>query len=359
MNAERYHLYEKHMISCMGDSAHDAGHVRRVLHAAVMMARSTPEANMDVVIAAALLHDIGREEQFRTGENHALVGERRAYAFLMEHGESEAFARHVADCIRTHRFRSDDPPASAEAKILYDADKLDVCGAVGVARTLMYQGHTDQPIYSVAQDGTVLPGDEKAYSFYREYRHKLQNISSRFITPEGRRMARRRAENASPFNESLRAEVAAGESGSAWRLLTREASARQRRVFNISMMLVGDSEKVSRAALGEAVMRGLAEQPQNAAERAVADAYQLDDMGALGVAQRLMELGRERRPLSVLLEEERKTPDFYTAQARGIAAAREPAAREFIEAIRKELDECREDGEQILKEYLDARTENR
>jgi len=40
-------------------------------------------------------------------------------------GFSEDFAAHVRACIRTHRFRRNDPPASIEAKILFDADKLD------------------------------------------------------------------------------------------------------------------------------------------------------------------------------------------------------------------------------------------
>lgn len=352
MNAERYHLYEKYMLSCMGDSAHDAGHVRRVLHAALMMARGAENVHMDVLIAAALLHDVGRAEQLRTGENHALIGERKAYAFLLEQGEDERFARHAADCIRTHRFRSDDPPVSIEAKLLYDADKLDVCGALGVARTLLYAGHTGHPIYSVSADGAVLSGDEKTPSFFSEYHHKLQSIASRFLTGEGRRMARRRSEHAARFYESLRAETAAGESGAAWRLLPAGTDARHRRVFNLAMMLAGDSEKISRAALSGAVLQGLTGEPQNAAERAVYDAFRLDDLGALGVAQYLMELGRTRQPMAALLETEWKTPEFCTAQARGIAASRETAAQALIEALRTELCECREDGERILKEHI-------
>lgn len=48
----------------------------------------------------------------------------------------------------THRFRKNRPPESPEAKILFDADKLDVTGAMGVARTLVYQGTMAQPLYS-------------------------------------------------------------------------------------------------------------------------------------------------------------------------------------------------------------------
>lgn len=35
-------------------------------------------------------------------------------------------------------YRKSNPPQSIEAKILFDADKLDAAGAMGIARTLIY-----------------------------------------------------------------------------------------------------------------------------------------------------------------------------------------------------------------------------
>ena len=72
----------------------------------------------------------------------------QAACFLRENGFSPAFAGRVGDCIRTHRFRSSAPPESLEAKILFDADKIDSSGAMGVARTLLYQGQMGQPLYT-------------------------------------------------------------------------------------------------------------------------------------------------------------------------------------------------------------------
>ena len=130
MTQKTFDLLESHMLACMGDSAHDAEHVRRVLYLALEIAESEPSADRDVLIAACLLHDIGREEQFRDPSLcHAQVGAEKAYRFLLDHDFSEDFAAHVRDCIRTHRFRSGDPPATIEARILFDADKLDVTGA--------------------------------------------------------------------------------------------------------------------------------------------------------------------------------------------------------------------------------------
>jgi len=55
----------------------------------------------------------------------------------------------VQHCIRAHRFRDDsEPPQTLEAKILFDADKLDVLGAIGAARTIAYAVLDGQPVYA-------------------------------------------------------------------------------------------------------------------------------------------------------------------------------------------------------------------
>ena len=65
MTAQRFAILNEYMESCMRDSAHDKGHIRRVLDAALLLARKEKQADLDVLMTAALLHDIGREEQFR------------------------------------------------------------------------------------------------------------------------------------------------------------------------------------------------------------------------------------------------------------------------------------------------------
>ena len=60
MTAQRFESLKKYMESCMRDSAHDTGHIQRVLDAALILARKEKQIDYDVLIAAALLHDIGR-----------------------------------------------------------------------------------------------------------------------------------------------------------------------------------------------------------------------------------------------------------------------------------------------------------
>lgn len=352
MTAERYRLLKEYVGQCMGEGARDGGHLGRVLHAALLLARDEGNVDMEVLLTAALLQDIGRAEQQRGGENHAVAGARMAEEFLKEQGDEAAFVRRVAECIRLHHMRAEDVSASMEAKIMCDADRLDMAGALGVARTLMYQGHAGHPLYSVGPDGTVLSGEERTPSFYSEFRRRLHGISGRFMTDAGRRRAQQRSEAAERFFRDLRAEVAAGESGSAWRLLPQDATDHQRRVFNLSLMLAGESEKITRAALAEAVMRDLPDSPGNAAERVVIDANTLDGLGALGAARRLLALGQAHASLEDMFAASCEEPVFHTTQARGIAAGREPAGKAFIAALRNELEETRAAGEQALSQIV-------
>lgn len=212
MTRETYDLLERCMRASMGDSAHDTEHVRRVLYLALEIAGTEPEADLDVLIAACLLHDTGRMEQFRDPTLcHARVGAEKAYQFLTVHGFPTGFAAHVRDCVRTHRFRSNDPPATIEAKILFDADKLDVTGAIGMARTFFYAAHMGQPLYSLLPDGSVSDGTAEeapgCHSVLREYKVKLEHIYDSFFTKRGAEIARQRQAAAVSIYESLLKEV--------------------------------------------------------------------------------------------------------------------------------------------------------
>lgn len=209
MKQETFTLLENYMLSCMGDSAHDSQHIYRVLYAALNIAKTEENVDYDVLICACLLHDIGRKEQFENPSLcHAQVGAKKAYLFLKEQGFSEEFAVQVRDCIRTHRFRQNDPPKSREAKILFDADKLDVTGAVGIARTLVYKGSLSEPLYSLAPDGSISDGTgDEAPSFFQEYKYKLEHLQEHFYTERGRLLAAQRQAAAAAFYESMLQEV--------------------------------------------------------------------------------------------------------------------------------------------------------
>lgn len=209
MKKEIFSLLDTYMRSCMGDSAHDAEHVCRVLNNALVIARESEGVDYDVLIAACLLHDIARPEQIKDScLCHAAVGSEKAYRFLIANGFSADFAEKVRDCIRTHRFRKNDQPNSLEGKILFDADKLDVVGAIGVARTLVYKGTVSDPLYTRNPDGSISDGSEgEVSSFFREYKFKLEKLYDRFYTDKGRELALQRKAAAETFYKNLYNEV--------------------------------------------------------------------------------------------------------------------------------------------------------
>ena len=212
MTREIYNAIERHMLGIMDDSAHDCQHVYRVLYNALEIAKEESEVDYDILIAACLLHDIGRPDQVANPSLcHAEVGSEKAYRFLLELGMTDAFASHVRHCILTHRFRKNLPPQTVEAKILFDADKLDVTGAIGIARTLLYRGTVLEPLYRLLPDGTISDGSHDiGHSFFREYKFKLEKLYDRFLTEKGGELAKERQSIAKAYYESLYEEVNKG-----------------------------------------------------------------------------------------------------------------------------------------------------
>ena len=192
----------------MNDGAHDEQHIYRVLYFALDIADHF-DVNFDVLIASALLHDIGREAQFNNPNiDHAIFGSELAYNFILKLGWNEEKANHIKKCISTHRYRKNNEPESIEAKILFDADKLDVTGTMGIARTLAYKGIVAEPLYSLDQNGKVLDGTEdKEPSFFQEYNFKLKNIYDGFYTDRANEIAKARKEIAKQFYETMLKEV--------------------------------------------------------------------------------------------------------------------------------------------------------
>ncbi|MEE4608536.1 MAG: HD domain-containing protein [Desulfobacteraceae bacterium] len=166
-------------------------------------------ADMTALRIAAYLHDIGRSEQDVTngGICHAERGAERAAALLAPLPLDDARRANILHCIRTHRFRGRQHPESLEACVLFDADKLDAIGAVGVARAFLFAGEVGARLHCpekpVAQTAPYGPED----TGYREYIVKLQHIHRRMLTAEGRRLAEARHAFMTRFFERFLQEI--------------------------------------------------------------------------------------------------------------------------------------------------------
>lgn len=210
MDKKDFIKIENYMLSQMKDSAHDRFHVYRVLYSALDIAATESGVDMDVLTTACLLHDVGRERQFTDPKLcHAKTGGEMAYEFLLSMKWDVNKSQHVRDCISSHRFRGDNRPQSIEAKILFDADKLDVTGALGIARTLFYSGQVSEPLYIVDENGDIVTtgSDADISSFIQEYNYKLKNLYDSFYTRRANEMAMEHQKAAADYYGSLYNEI--------------------------------------------------------------------------------------------------------------------------------------------------------
>ena len=211
MDKVEYKAIEAYMTEKMQDSAHDKHHIYRVLNGALDIANHENNVDTDVLIAACLLHDIAREQQFANPQVcHAQLGGEMALQFLLSRNWPAPKAQHVKDCIATHRFRSNAPPITIEAKILFDADKLEATGLIGIARTLLYQGIVTHPLYILDNTGEIITQKAKGqngHSFFHEYNFKLKNVYHSFFTARAKAIALQRRQAAIEFHNALHQEI--------------------------------------------------------------------------------------------------------------------------------------------------------
>lgn len=209
MDSQEFVKIENFMKKQMKDAAHDVQHIYRVLYQSLNIAKSYQHIEGDVLIAASLLHDIGRDLQFSNPQLcHAREGGSMAYSFLQNLGWTKERAMHVKNCITTHRYRKSNPPETIEAKILFDSDKLDITGSLGLARTLIYKGQVNEPLYTMDHNNEVHLGSENdPESFIKEYHFKLKNVYDGFYTPEAKEIAETRKRITTSFYNELIEEI--------------------------------------------------------------------------------------------------------------------------------------------------------
>ncbi len=206
-------------------SSHDLSHTFRVYNNCIKIAQTEPNCivDMDVLKAAALLHDIARPEEDMPHDgqkiDHAILGAQQAQDILESLGKPTSFAQAVAAAIRTHRFRGGLVPESMEAKILFDADKLDVIGNIGIARSYMIAGEQKQEIYNDCDideyiktnlvggtaSGKII--DISKHTPNIEFATKNVNIPDKMFTETAKQIAKLRLERMATFFSILKQEI--------------------------------------------------------------------------------------------------------------------------------------------------------
>ena len=198
-----------------GDAAHDFDHVQRVTQLACRIA-AAEGADGEVVQVAALLHDVPlavdkKTDQQEVRRSHHLAAADFARAYLSSRAMPAAQVENVVHAIEAHRFRDQSiQPRTLEAQCLYDADKLDSIGAIGVARAFAYAGSHDSRLWTIAWRA-VPPFEQKPsgadYTPVHEFVYKLQKLLAMLYTETARQIGQQRHQFMQDFFEQLDAEI--------------------------------------------------------------------------------------------------------------------------------------------------------
>lgn len=182
------HLYDE------ADPAHDFSHILRVCRNAQLIGEREG-ADIQVLLMAAALHDAGSGSKQVKGDRAESISRclKIAEDFLIRSGTPEDVRKKVLYAIDVHSFSRGIVPATLEARILQDADRLDALGAIGIARVFLTGGSLKRELYN-PEDPFCRerePDDERwnLDHFYR----KLLKLESGMHTQTARALARERS----------------------------------------------------------------------------------------------------------------------------------------------------------------------
>ncbi len=107
----------------------------------------------------------------------------------------------------SHRFRDEVTPQTLEAKVLYDADKLDAIGAIGIARAYALAGRRGQRLWAEPPTGSLAESQSTDYTPVHEFTFKLSQLKDALFTVTARQIAEDRHHDLVEFFARLEEEV--------------------------------------------------------------------------------------------------------------------------------------------------------
>jgi uncharacterized protein len=198
-----------------GDASHDYDHLVRVMALADTI-QAREGGDLPTIWAAVAFHDIGQERERRHGGDHALIGAEMAADLLSHTVFPQQTIPAVQQAIREHRMTGGKIPTTLEGRVLYDADKIDCLGAIGIGRLFCITGRYNQKIYSSLPNDIVTPVDPLVvrqlrrrpdYSPAIEFQLLFGELPERMTTATGKELAQERYTYMKEFFQRLRQEV--------------------------------------------------------------------------------------------------------------------------------------------------------
>jgi len=188
--------------------SHDLAHVLRVVASAETIAR-VEGADVSVCTTAALLHElVNLPKDHPLSHTSGDLCAERAREVLVDRGADPTFVAAVVACIRDHAFSKGVVPASLEAKVLQDADRLDAIGAIGVARCMATAAEMKSRFYCPEDPfARARPLDDRTFAL-DHFEKKLFCIPEKLHTASARALAEPRVAFMRAFVAALAAECA-------------------------------------------------------------------------------------------------------------------------------------------------------
>ncbi len=126
-------------MSTLKGSVRSFEHVKRVYAVATFLAKEE-KADLELVQIGALFHDIGRP----VGEPHGETGAKLTDQILKEIKYPREKREKIVRIVLYHPLRFKDKLESLEEKIIWDADKIDLMGMIGIARAFHWSGELNR-----------------------------------------------------------------------------------------------------------------------------------------------------------------------------------------------------------------------
>ena len=188
---------------------HDWEHTQRVIHNARLIASKEKNCDKNIIDLGALLHDIARADEMAIKGKvcHAKKGAELAGEILKEAGFDKKICQKVVRCVRRHRYRSDQKPIAIEEKIIYDADKLDSVGAVGLGRAFLFAGREGAKVHNTKGEAITSSAYSENDTAYREFLVKQKDIPDKMQTNIGQEIAKKRVKFMKDFFDKLNEEI--------------------------------------------------------------------------------------------------------------------------------------------------------
>lgn len=189
------------------DPSHDFQHILRVTNLAIKIGKSV-DADLDIVIAAALFHDIvvypknSPQSKSESDESAEVAG--KILEKIKEYPQDKI--EPVKICIKQCSFSKGIMPDIIESKVLQDADRLEATGAISIMRTFASSGQMKRQLYTPED-----PFCEKGSADFRSgtdlFYKRLMVVEKTMHTELAKKIARKRTQFLEIFLLELKDEL--------------------------------------------------------------------------------------------------------------------------------------------------------